>query len=454
MSVFPGLVATVGAAAVVVALASPAAAQGGSTSRPYRGLFAGGTSEPSHALSVNGSAASGYDTNVLADSADASFAAAPATPRPPASVYAALSGGLSYSLNAKGIGVGASLSSSVRRYSQLRDLVVGGVSGSLGASFTLTSRTIFTVGQAIASQPALMAMPFVPVGEASLGQVASPDVDFLAVRVNYLSYVTSAGISQQLSRRASMSAGYSRQVSDLAVGSGFESQSGWARFSRNLTRDLGLRLGYGYTEARYGGDLGRYQRHTIDSGVDYSRALSLSRRTRLAFSSGAAALNERQRTQYTVTGNATLSHQIGRSWDTGVTYTRNVGFAESLRRPYFFDGVNGSIQGLIARRLSFNAGAGATIGDFGSATTRDLDVASDGEGDDGFASWYASSALNTAISRHLAIGVAYTFYDYSLPAPVLVVEGSPSHVRRHSVRVSLNAWAPIFERGRRANASR
>jgi hypothetical protein len=447
------LLLSVGAGGALVLIASPASAQGGNTTRPYRGLFASGTSDATHVLSVSGSAGAGYDTNVLSEDAGPGFAVVPAPPGPTSSVYSLASGALQYSLNAEGIGIGASLSSSVRRYSQLSNLVATGVAGSVGASFALTERTTFAASQAIYSQPALMALPFVPVGDVALGQATGVDQDFLAVRSTHRSYVTSGAITQQLSRRATISAGYSRHVSAFEIGGhGFESQSGSVRFSRGLTRDLGLRLGYGYTEARYGEGQRAYRGHTIDSGVDYSRTLSLTRRTRLAFSTGAAALNEEQGTRYNVAGNATLTREIGRTWNAALAYSRNLGFAESLRRPYFYDGVNGTLIGLLSRRLSFYAGAGATLGDFAVVPVDDVGAAGDGR--DGFNSRYASSGLNVAISRHLAIGVNYTFYDYALPPAALILEGSPSQKRRHSVRASLNAWAPIFQRGRRANASR
>jgi hypothetical protein len=67
--------------------------------------------------------------------------------------------------------------------------------------------------------------------------------------------------------------------------------------------------------------------------------------------------------------------------------------------------------------------------------------------------------MGFAISRHLAVSVDYAYYAYSLAgagflAPYLLAGGFPAHLNRHSVNVSLNAWTPILERGRRANAAR
>src|SRR6185369_5286025 len=98
--------------------------------------------------------------------------------------------------------------------------------------------------------------------------------------------------------------------------------------------------------------------HNLDTGVDYSRDLSLTRRTKLLFTSGATIVRQDTLTRYEVIGSARLSREIGRTWQADATFQRNVGFLDSVREPTFYNGINFSVGGLITRRLSFRSNAG------------------------------------------------------------------------------------------------
>jgi opacity protein-like surface antigen len=220
------------------------------------------------------------------------------------------------------------------------------------------------------------------------------------------------------------------------------------RFTRGLSRYLSLRLGYGLTAANYdylvtGRD---YQYHNIDTGVDYSRDLSLTRRTRLAFSTGAAAIREGETTRYDVIGSASLNREIGRTWNALAAYSRNAGFIETIGVPTFYDSINASIGGLISNRISFRATAGASRGNAGytaSAVTRN-----------GFDAVTGFAGLERALTRNLALGLNYTYYHYNFDDAVVFVTPLQPRVNRHSVNITLNAWAPIFKHGRKPNATR
>jgi hypothetical protein len=99
--------------------------------------------------------------------------------------------------------------------------------------------------------------------------------------------------NRELSRRTAFYAGYNFTQGDTAYGNGrFTSQGANAGVRWSLTRNLGLRTGYGYQTATYGVDARTLGYHNIDVGVDYNKALSFSRRTTLSFGTGTSALTD------------------------------------------------------------------------------------------------------------------------------------------------------------------
>lgn len=441
------LVASLWAAALVLA-GSAAHAQDARPSRPYRGLFGGGSADAAQTLTAIASAGSGYDTNFLAD-AETGVAASPfALTRSAGTVYGMLSGSLAYAADTDRVDIGASVSSTVRRYTRFEDRARASLGSSAGAVFALTSSTTITASESISYQPALFLVPFVPVGEAPLGQAAIPDQDFLTVSAPYVTIDLGGSIRQQLSRRSAVSVSYARQAADFSSGElEYRRQTAGAGYSYALARGLGVRIGVGFSEADYGAFA--YRGFTLDSGIDYSRALSVSRRTRLSFSSGATGVrDEVDVVRYSVIGSANLTHEIGRTWTAGLAYARNVGFIESLRTPYFYDGGSVSLAGLVSRRLTFRASGGVMYGDLIPAPGTPA-----GRGDE-FDVWHGTMSLGVALSRHLAVTLSYAYYQYSFGSAPQLPPGVPGHMSRHSIRASFDTWASIFQRGSRSDAAR
>jgi hypothetical protein len=438
------------AISVVLVSAPSASAQTPQESRPerpYRGLYGGGTDQSQQVLSVNGSAGAGYDTNASANQSEAGLLAQPTTSAD-GSAFGSLSGGLSYSGDFSSATVGASMSSSARYYADQATTLTTSHAGSAGLNLELGRKTKASGSASVSYQPFRSFVPFSALFDPALGQVVAPDQTYGGGRDSYYTYTATASLTRQLSTRASLSASYDRYLSDGSgnSGRGLNRQTGSVLFTRSLTRRLGLRLGYGYTDATFASDGRQYGNHNFDTGVDYSRDFSLTRRTKLAFSSGGAAVMQEGYTRYDVTGNASLTREIGRTWDAAINYQRRVGFIESLREPAFYDGVSAGLHGLINRRVSFHSDLGVIIGTVG--------VTPAARQAGGFDSWNASSGVNTALTRHLSLGINYSYYRYAFDSRALIASDLLPRVGRHSVVASLNAWAPVFQHGRKSNASR
>ncbi len=106
----------------------------------------------------------------------------------------------------------------------------------------------------------------------SIGSIRQPDA------------VDRPPLALERSRRAC------RTTDFLATSTGLRTRVVLGRMMYALSRDVSLVFGYGYQRGRYRRDLpihaDRRRVHNIDLGVDYHRALSLSRRTTIGFTTG------------------------------------------------------------------------------------------------------------------------------------------------------------------------
>jgi hypothetical protein len=422
-----------------------AAAQDYRAARPYQGLFGGDGSNAAQVLSVNGAAGIGYDTDVLAEQREEGLGTVTPVIHRRGDLYNVFAGGLAYAGHGGRYDMGASLSSLARHYSQYS--TVSSHAASVAAGLRITRGTTLTGSQTATYQPWGALFRFPALNDAAIGQIEPPSQDFAVVRGAYSAYSTAATVTQQVSRRSSLSATYNYQVAKFTGLNGdFRSQVGLLRYTHGLTRNMGWHAAYGYSEARYLGQGTFYRGRIFDTGLDYTRNLSITRRTRLSFSTGASEVKEREFTRYTVTGTATLNREIGRTWDAGAMYTRNVAFVETLHAPYFYDAINIGFSGLISRRAALHSWVGATFGDVGINTAA--------SGSNRFDTGYSTTGFVVALSRYLAIATDYVFYAYSLDRASLIASGLPPQLGRHSIVVALRAWAPIVEHGRRSNAAR
>ena len=468
------------AACTVVLTAAAASAQEVRPGRPYRGLFASGSEGVGHLLTATGAVGAGYITNSIVDWTGDPDAPEKGEARTGNSSFNSLSGGLSYASTSEKLALGASLSAAGRHYPGFDGLITTSYAGSAGASISLSRRTTFGVNQTVAHLPWRVLILAPDLAQSALGQVVAPNLDFATTRSDSYVYTTGSEITHQLSRKGSLTGSYSyqwtdtvgdhrnifgettsvrvrrgssdasgslgdRPVTEFQSGPELRSQTAALIYSYAMTRGLGLRLGYRYAQAKFG-DLTPYRSHVIDSGLEYSHSLSLSRKTALSFSSGATAVTRGESINFGIVGNASLTHEIARSWSAAASYVRNVAFSESILVPFFYDSVNAGIGGLLNRRISLQAGAGGTIGN--------LSAISESTDDQTFDTFYGAAGIGVAISRHLSVNADYIYYAYSFNLPEFLGDGLSQRLGRQGVRLTLNAWAPIFERGRRPNATR
>ena len=106
------------------------------------------------------------------------------------------------------------------------------------------------------------------------------------------------------------------------------------------------------------------------------------------------------------------------------------------------DGINATLGGLLSQRLNFQAAGRASTGAIGFAAAHDFD------------SYYGNASLGYAVSRHVNVGATYAYYSHRFDPGVALPADFANRFNRHSVRLSVSVWAPLYQRARRTNASR
>jgi len=212
-----------------------------------------------------------------------------------------------------------------------------------------------------------------------------------------------------------------------------------------LSDHSSVRGGYRFSEAH--SDTSVYRSSMADVGIDYGDGLQirLARHTTLGFNLGAAGYVDNAGTQhYTATGSAILTHDMGRTWRSNAYYARGLDTSDLLfTEPILSDSAGASINGLLTRQTGFHAAMSAQGGAlaFGTDNTHLFRLA-------------FNVGIQRSFGRYIAFSTEYYTYKYDFDDSVPLPVGMTRRGANQGAFVSLSAWAPIFERGGRSNATR
>ena len=415
----------------------PASAQGQGyrPERPYRGIFASGVDNLGQSLTANGTVSGGYDDNLLADATNSNT---PTGGRQ--GTLGQFSGGLNYSLTGERAQLSAGAGGSLRYYPSFVNEYYETYNASIAGVLRVLDKPNLTVHQSVGYQPVtfLSGLPGVDL-DPGLEALVPPDLDFIPTTDQYLSYESGADLDAPLSRRLNFISSYSYRLTDRSEHRLWR-QTGSIGLQTVLSRDVSLRTAYRYTEAHY--PTRTVRTHSPDVGLDFRRALSLTRRTTLAFGAGVEATQVNDQTRYHATGHLNVSHEIGRSWSANGAYRRGTFFIDTLAEPVFGDSASAGVNGLLTRRIQFSAVAFLSIGAAGFTTQRQFDT------------YRGVVTLSTALNRYMNVGADYAYYKYIFDPLIELDPGLPRNVNRQSIRAHVSFWAPVMNRTRRRDASR
>ena len=424
--------------------------------RPYRALFGGTTANPDvhHSFDVTTSVLAGYDKNEGTGTTDAA-----ASPLLRTGGYLGVSGGVAYAWQTQRVQLAGNLGINTRYYEDTGEFIGTSRGGAFGVAAQVGRRGRIFANQSVTYAPSYLYGWSSTPGGMPPGTVVGGGNYPLGDESVFV-YDTTASAAYSVTRRGTIEGLGSYRYSDFADSGdasmdALTSYSVGARFRQGISRYAWLRLGYVYRQGQYGftGTSAAVGIHDIDIGVDYNRALSLTRRTTFDFSTGsalitapltdtaltAAASNE---LQFRLVGQVGLTHEMGRTWRARVGYNRGVGFSEAFAQPVVADGVNVSLTGFASRRVDVSMNGSFTTGEVGLGRP----VAMSSLSNSSFEAWNVSARTRYALGSMWAIYGEYFYYSQDLGTAVIVPSGVPSVLERQSIQVGLTLWVPLLRR--------
>jgi hypothetical protein len=418
-----------------------------SVRRPYRGIF-GGPPDPDtpQSLVLSASAFGAYDENVLAGITDRPTVLDPRLQR--SGYYSGAQTGLHYALSKTrqraSFQAFSDAQAAVYR-SRATDTFSPQYDGGVAFTVPLGRTTTFGASQSVAYSKYYRFVLFPGVeGLDNVDDAVATDPSLELLSRAAIGYTTNAVLTRRLSTRSSVSAEYRRREVNYLDRqfADFGGQSAAVLFRRQITAHATLNLGYRYrvVDPTTLNSVARTA-HDVDAGVDYGRALSISRRTFVSFSTGSTILvrdavsgtsNSDSRLHVRLIGNAALRHELGRTWSLDATYRRGVAFHEGFNEPFFVDTATAGVGGLFTRRLDFSAVARWSFATLDRGRNSDHRAVS------------ATAQSRYALTRYLAVFVRYAYYRYRFGAEVPLDNELPRELNRNGVRVGLTASVPLI----------
>ena len=418
---------------MVLLFASAVAAQTAQPARSNRGLFGPPDENPKRQQSSDFTMglSAGYDTNA----SDGQQAGPLIDPLAPAGLYSNLETAFRYTRGRRQRRLAFSAGNALRYEPQRHQLLTANYEGGLTVTSPVWRGASVDLSQTAAYAPYYQLELF-PTFSVDAGQLPrAPSNDFGVWRQPTYAYTTTLHFAQKLGARSAVLLEYDRRsVQFTGDASAFLTQGAAVRFTHRMTRYVGFHAAFGSRSGRYQGPstANRPGTDDIDIGLDYNRPLSFSRRTTLSFSSGSSLIPQDGTRRYRVTGEASLQHQIGRTWAAGLEYRRALRFIEAFPKPFFSDAIAARLKGNLSRRVEFAVSGGYSAGEIGLAA----------EGG-AFGTYTASALLGVALTRHCALASEYLYYDYSFGQQP-VAAAFPARLNRQTARVTLKLWLPVL----------
>ena len=332
-------------------------------------------------------------------------------------------------------------STGMRHYASLHELLPSGQSASGSLAVLLGRRFNLSVSGSAAYSPNY-SLVFGAIAPVDADPMPSTTADYSVVKRGVYSSATNSALSVKLDNRTTLRLSGGLQRSDFVnpEDPSLNAWDGLVRLTRQLTRSAGLHVGYGRKSGRYGLNAGvdRVVIDDIDVGLDYNRPLSSSRRTFLSFGSGSAMSSGRTgQRDYSITGNANLSHGFGRTGHVTLAYDRSLRMLEGFSTPVFTDNVLMSLVGNVAPRVALTTSAGYSVG---LARTAETDTMAT---DNGLRAWTATGRVNILLNKRSTLYAEYQRYQYNIGQSVHLLARIPNDQDRQTLRVGLSIGVPL-----------
>lgn len=338
-----------------------------------------------------------------------------------------------------GIGAGSSTN-----YFRSTSRFLTSYNASASQSITLGRRTTVSAGETFSYTPFYALNQFLGLQNFAGTQLTMPvqgTFDSAIGDMRQYRYTAQAQMSHPFTDRTSVALTYAADLTGLDDPKPIRHyQQGGFRFTHMIGQGIGYHMGYGYGQATFIGIADPTVFHNIDVGLNLNKALSISRRTTFSFSTGTAVnrnasedrvgqggtpIPGQTRTYFNVIGQASLTHNIGRSWNARVNYGRTWQMIDGSYVPFLGNTVTAGISGRLGAGTTLGTSAAYLLG--GRQATG---VAGQRQ------ALSTNTFLNFRLKRSLSGFVQYGFYrqQFDLSQTGLNL---PRNFSRHSLRTGL-----------------
>ena len=423
---------------------------------PFSGLFKGSPKEQPQHLDISGSAFTAWDDNVLGQlpAAGGLGGLGGGTGIVPQTVKPGIANGyqasLNYGLSRSGDRASLSLSGDgsfqyFESSSSSKPLMFQSYNLGAGLQTKITNKVSLSLGGAGSYAPYYQYLPFLKNTQTTDSPVGS-DYGYAFDSQWVRSTTAGATIDDRFSKKSSISGSVNwMQQVITADNRTIDTESVGMRYNHSFTRKLSFYVGYQLSQSRYpesGGEPFRYGNMDIGLGYGDGLVLNFGRYTTLSMNFGVSVAKNGdpvsvaktgKSTQFFVTGAATLSRSIGRTWSASLGYSRGVTYALGFLEPFYTDSATAGLGGQVVERLYFSLGAGASRGQ---------QIFSEG----GSLTAYTGSArLTYGLFSNLGLYAQASYYKYAVPLSVEQSFAFLPQLQRRSVSAGVTTWFPLIK---------
>jgi hypothetical protein len=363
--------------------------------------------------------------------------------------YSDLNAALTMGRKGPQVHVGARGSTSMRHYPALNSFVGSSHSGGADMAITLNRRTAFRANfegsyvSTFALDTLSRQSGLSPTSASSSSSSSTTGFENAALDWTRMSYGGTVALSRTLGRHSFVSVTSSASMNERSL---LEERAAvrsiGAQFGNRAGRDLSVWIDYSLRNGsqEFGDRRNPMTSHDAQFGIERRWRHPADRRTIFNVAAGPSLLLEGQQPGVIgqssrsrlvpLVGSAALTHEMGRSWNVGVSYRRGAGFIDgALSSTATLD-----IKGLVNRRVELAGSAGYSEVDLvlGTSASR-------------YGTTFGSTRVQVALTRRLAFYGQYSLYRYSFGNEVPLAADLPLQLQRRGFRVGLTLWMPLHQ---------
>jgi hypothetical protein len=298
-------------------------------------------------------------------------------------------------------------------------------------------KSTLRIDQSAAYSPSYLYQLF-PGEDLSLGEAIPANPEYQILATDSYSYRTQAALSFGSARgtQVTTSGGFNRTDFQEETRSRFDLEvvEAGVRVSRRLAPSRALSGGYKYRSGEFGLG-GPTTEHQLSIGIDYSPALSRTRRatfalevspTRVSIPASTLRIDTDQVKAQVLrmSAQANVSYPFKLNWRAAARYRRSVEYLSVLGQPVMSDGARLEVAGLLARPLDLTISAAyATAASVLALGSRDLQT------------YTGQANIRYALKRSFALYSEYVYYYYDLRGQAGFSPALPGLYEQHGVRV-------------------